>query len=59
MARAQGFEYSGPVMERGALQAALADAIAKVEAGASVLVDVQVRPGYAPSMSSGMTKSPA
>jgi thiamine pyrophosphate-dependent acetolactate synthase large subunit-like protein len=57
MARAQGFEGIGPVLERGDLQAALADAIARVEAGASVLVDVQVRPGYAPSMSSGMTKS--
>jgi thiamine pyrophosphate-dependent acetolactate synthase large subunit-like protein len=57
MARAQGFEGIGPVRERGALHAALADAIARVEGGASVLVDVRVRPGYAPSMSSGMTKS--
>jgi thiamine pyrophosphate-dependent acetolactate synthase large subunit-like protein len=57
MARAQGFDGIGPVLTRKELAPALADAIAKVRAGKSVLVDVQVRPGYAPSMSAGMTKS--
>lgn len=57
MARAQGFDGIGPVLARDALVPALTDAIARVRAGASVLVDVQVRPGYAPSMSAGMTKS--
>jgi thiamine pyrophosphate-dependent acetolactate synthase large subunit-like protein len=57
MARAQGFEGIGPVSAPDALAAVLAEAIARVDAGMPVLVDVQVRPGYAPSMSSGMTKS--
>lgn len=57
MARAQGFDGIGPVWRRTELAQALADAIAKVRTGKSVLVDVQVRPGYAPSMSAGMTKS--
>lgn len=57
MARSQGFEGIGPIFTRKELPPALADAIAKVRAGKSVLIDVQVRPGYAPSMSAGMTKS--
>lgn len=57
MARAQGFDGIGPVLTRNELVPVLADAIAKVRSGSSVLVDVQVRPGYAPSMSAGMTKS--
>ena len=55
MARAQGFEGIGPVTEREPLKAVLAQAIADVRAGRPVLVDVRVRPGYAPSMSAGMT----
>lgn len=57
MARAQGFDGIGPVIMRSELASVLADAIAKVRSGRSVLVDVQVRPGYAPSMSAGMTTS--
>jgi len=57
MANAQGFDGIGPVFTRSELAPALSDAIAKVRMGKSVLVDVQVRPGYAPSMSAGMTKS--
>jgi len=57
MARAQGFDGIGPVVDRNDLAAALSDAITKVRSGKSVLVDVRVRPGYAPSMSAGMTKS--
>ncbi|THC39296.1 thiamine pyrophosphate-binding protein [Massilia sp. Mn16-1_5] len=57
MARSQGFEGIGPIFTRKELAPALADAIVKVRAGKSVLIDVQVRPGYAPSMSTGMTKS--
>jgi thiamine pyrophosphate-dependent acetolactate synthase large subunit-like protein len=58
MAGAQGFEGIGPILARSELAPALADAIALVRAGKSVLVDVQVRPGYAPSMSAGMTNLP-
>lgn len=57
MARAQGFDGIGPVTTRSELASVLADAIAKVRSGRPVLVDVQVRPGYAPSMSAGMTTS--
>jgi hypothetical protein len=56
MARAQGFEGFGPVLTRDGFADVLAEAIAQVDAGRSVLVDVQVRRGYAPSMSAGMTK---
>jgi thiamine pyrophosphate-dependent acetolactate synthase large subunit-like protein len=55
MARAMGFEGIGPVTQRAELTAVLKQAIEQVRAGKSVLVDVDVRPGYAPSMSSGMT----
>lgn len=58
MARAQGFVGFGPILHRADLAAALVDAVAQVRAGKSVLVDVQVRPGYAPSMTSGMTNLP-
>jgi thiamine pyrophosphate-dependent acetolactate synthase large subunit-like protein len=57
IARAQGFDGFGPILARNDLAPTLADAIAKVRAGKSVLLDVHVRPGYAPSMSAGMTKS--
>lgn len=57
MASSQGFDGVGPVLTRDELAPLLSDAIAKVRSGKSVLIDVQVRPGYAPSMSAGMTKS--
>lgn len=57
MAQAQGFDGIGPVLARNELAPALSDAIARVRTGKSVLIDVHVRPGYAPSMSAGMTKS--
>ncbi|ABO57282.1 thiamine pyrophosphate-binding protein [Burkholderia vietnamiensis] len=57
MARAQGFTATGPVVDSNALSVALAEAISKVLEGGQVLVDVHVKPGYAPSMSRGMTAS--
>jgi thiamine pyrophosphate-dependent acetolactate synthase large subunit-like protein len=57
MARAQGFTATGPVIDSEALTSALTEAINKVREGGQVLVDVHVKPGYAPSMSQGMTAS--
>ncbi|MDB5795439.1 MAG: thiamine pyrophosphate protein binding domain protein [Noviherbaspirillum sp.] len=56
MARSQGFEGMGPVKHRDELRDVLKQAIAQVKAGKQVLVDVDVRPGYALSMSAGMTQ---
>ncbi|CAG9262899.1 thiamine pyrophosphate-binding protein [Paraburkholderia caribensis] len=55
MARAQGFTATGPVRDIDALDATLAEAVRKVREGGQVAVDVHVKPGYAPSMSQGMT----
>ncbi|WP_288823812.1 thiamine pyrophosphate-dependent enzyme [uncultured Paraburkholderia sp.] len=57
MARAQGFTATGPVVDSDALTGALGEAVKKVLEGGQVLVDVHVKPGYAPSMSQGMTAS--
>lgn len=56
LARAQGFQAWGFVESRNELEAVLAKAIGRVREGGTCLVDVRVRPGYAPSMSAGMTK---
>jgi thiamine pyrophosphate-dependent acetolactate synthase large subunit-like protein len=56
MARAQGAVGIGPVRDAAELQGALTEAVAAVRAGAVVVVDVHVLPGYAPSMTSAMTR---
>lgn len=55
IARAQGFTATGPIVDRNELTTALAEAIKNVKEGRQVLLDVHVKPGYAPSMSQGMT----
>lgn len=57
MARAQGLTAFGPVQTIAQLRETLAHAIAAAREGHSVVVDVVVKPGYAPAMSSGMTRS--
>ena len=57
MATAQGVQGIGPVTTAGALQAALADAVARLRQGKGVVVDVHVTPGYSPSMAAGITRS--
>ena len=57
IARAQGFIASGPVKALDQLEMALKQAIRVVNAGQPVFLDVHVAPGYAPSMSRGMTES--
>jgi len=56
MARAQGLVGIGPVSTTHALQAAVADAVKAAKAGASVLIDARVLPGYNSQMASGMTR---
>ncbi len=56
MARAQGCVGIGPVHDRAGLDAALAEAVAVVRAGAPVLVDVRVEPGYAAEMQAALTR---
>ena len=51
--RAQGAQGFGPVTTEAELAAALAAAIAAVEAGGVAVVDVRVEPGYAPAMTGG------
>jgi thiamine pyrophosphate-dependent acetolactate synthase large subunit-like protein len=50
MARAQGAVGIGPVKELSALKPAIADALKQVKAGAVVVVDVRVLPGYDAAM---------
>ena len=57
IARGQGLLGMGPVARPDELDAALAEAVQAVRAGACVVLDVHVTPGYSPSMSSGMTRS--
>ncbi len=49
LARAQGALGIGPVTRRDKLQAALAEAIAAVEAGGVAVVDVRIEPGATPT----------
>jgi len=58
MARAQGLSGIGPVETTGELVAALREAVALVQAGASVLIDARVAPGYNPAMMAGLTRHP-
>jgi acetolactate synthase I/II/III large subunit len=50
MARAQGAVGIGPVKELSALKPAIADALKQVKAGAVVVIDVRVLPGYDAAM---------
>lgn len=56
MARAQGATAFGPVARMEDLGAVLGKAIAAVESGQTVVVDVRVRPGYSEAMAEGMTQ---
>src|SRR5690606_20090063 len=57
LARAQGLIGMGPISDDESLQQALKSAIASVNEGKFVVVDVHVASGYSPSMTSGLTKS--
>ena len=56
MARAQGAQGFGPVTSIADLAPSFAKAIAAVEAGAVVVVDVRVEPGYAAATTAAMTR---
>ncbi len=56
LARAQGAQGFGPVQHAADMDAAFAEAIAAVEAGAVAVVDVRVAPGYTPAMASALTR---
>ena len=58
MARAQGLTGIGPVRTAGELVAALREAVPLVRAGAAVLIDARVAPGYNPAMTAGLTRHP-
>ena len=55
LARAQGAMGIGPVRSPGELGPTFARAIAAVEAGGVVVVDVHVAPGYTPAMTAALT----
>ena len=59
LARAQGARGFGPVKNPADLPKVYAEAIAAVEAGETVVIDVRIEPGYAPHMAAAMlsTKS--
>ena len=54
LARAQGARGFGPVREIADLPKVYAEAIAAVEAGETVVIDVRIEPGYAPHMATAM-----
>jgi thiamine pyrophosphate-dependent acetolactate synthase large subunit-like protein len=56
MARAQGAQGFGPVTAIADLNAVFEKAIAAVEAGAVVVVDVRVEPGYTAAVTAAMTR---
>ncbi|GIK83183.1 MAG: thiamine pyrophosphate-binding protein [Alphaproteobacteria bacterium] len=57
LARAQGLVGIGPVKQATLLAGVLAQALAALKGGATVVVDVHVSPGYAASMAGGTTRS--
>jgi thiamine pyrophosphate-dependent acetolactate synthase large subunit-like protein len=59
LGRAQGAQGFGPVHDAAELETIFAAAIEAVEAGAVVVVDVRVLPGYAPATASALTPSSA
>jgi len=56
IARAQGAQAFGPVMAIADLESTFKKAIAAVENGAVVVVDVRVEPGYTAAMTAVMTR---
>ncbi len=56
IARAQGLVGIGPVLTVQALADAVAEAVTAAKAGASVVIDARVLPGYNPAMAAGMTR---
>ncbi len=59
LARGQGAIGHGPITDPIELVPVLARAIAQVEAGDVVVVDVRVEPGYDPGTASAMTRQAA
>jgi thiamine pyrophosphate-dependent acetolactate synthase large subunit-like protein len=59
LARAQGLAGVGPVKDAAALPGVLVDAVARVQRGEAVVVDVHVAPGYSPSMAAGVSRGHA
>lgn len=57
LARGQGLTGVGPITDVDDLPRVLAEAVAAVKAGESVVVDVRIASGYNPAMSSGMTRT--
>jgi thiamine pyrophosphate-dependent acetolactate synthase large subunit-like protein len=57
MARAQGAQAFGPITEIADLVPTFEKAIAAVEAGALVVVDVRVAPGYTAATTAAMTRA--
>lgn len=57
MARSQGLTGFGPVEDTAELAQVLEGAIAAVQRGETVVVDVLVQTGYSPAMAAGMTRS--
>jgi len=55
LARAQGALGFGPITEVGQLTTTFAEAIAAVEQGQVVVVDVRVEPGYTPAMTAAVS----
>lgn len=55
IARAQGLEAFGPVETAVDLAVAIREGAARAKAGASVLVEAWIEPGYASAMTKGMT----
>lgn len=55
LARAQGATGLGPVDTVEASRSLLVEAVARVEAGETVVCDIRIEPGYSAAMSSGMT----
>ena len=56
MARAQGLAGIGPVHTAGELAEAVKEGVRLVRAGAPVLIDARVSPGYDPAMTAGLTR---
>ena len=56
LARAQGAQGFGPVQTVAELPSVLAQAVAAVEAGDVVVVDMRIEPGYSPAMTAAMSR---
>lgn len=56
MARAQGLLGIGPVWTTDELINAVREGVEAAKAGASVVIDARVKPGYNPAMAAGMTR---